>query len=142
MASTSMQRRRDPITEVLDWFDFAPPFSRRGVGLIPYVRIEDYIEDGTYVIRAELPGIDPDQDVELSLQGDTLTIRGERREEEKARNRHEFHYGAFERTLMVPAGTKAEDIRASYADGVLELRVPLRETEVEPRRIPVQRAGA
>jgi HSP20 family molecular chaperone IbpA len=42
----------------------------------------------------------------------------------------------------VPAGTKADDIRASYADGVLELRVPLRETEVEPRRIPVQRAGA
>ena len=141
MASTTMQRRRDPIAEMLDWFDFTPPFSRRGVGLIPYVRIEDYVEDGTYVIRAELPGIDPDKDIELSLQGDMLTIRGERREEEKTRNRHEFHYGAFERSVSVPRGTKAEEIKASYVDGVLELRVPVKETGAEPHRIPVQRVA-
>jgi HSP20 family molecular chaperone IbpA len=141
MASTTMQRRRDPITEMLDWFDFNAPFTRRGVGLVPFVRIEDYVEDGAYVIRAELPGIDPDKDVELSLQGDTLTIRGERREEEKARNRHEFHYGAFERSVTVPPGTKAEDIEAGYADGVLELKVPVKETDVEPHRIPVQRSA-
>lgn len=136
-----MQRRRDPISDMLDWFDFTPPFTRRGVGLVPYVRIEDYVEDGAYVIRAELPGLDPDKDVELNLQGDTLTIRGERREEEKARNRHEFHYGMFERAVTVPVGTKAEDIKASYADGVLELHVPVKQADAEPHRIPVQRAA-
>jgi HSP20 family molecular chaperone IbpA len=141
MASMTMQRRRDPIAEMLDWFDFTPPFARRGVGLVPWIRIEDYVEDGAYVIRAELPGIDPDKDVELQLQGDTLTIRGERREEEKVRHHHEFHYGAFERAVTVPTGTKAEDIKAGYADGVLELRVPVRETDAEPHRIPVQRTA-
>jgi HSP20 family molecular chaperone IbpA len=126
---------------MLEWFDFTPPFTRRGVGLVPYVRIEDYVDDGHYVVRAELPGIDPDNDVELSLRGDTLTIRGERREEERTRHHHEFHYGAFERSVPVPAGTRAEDILADYAGGVLEIRVPISDTGAGVHRIPVRRTS-
>lgn len=141
MTSAIAHRRRDPITDMLEWFDFTPPFTRRGVGLVPYIRIEDYVEDGHYVVRAELPGVDPDKDVELSLRGDTLTIRGERREEDRTRNHHEFHYGAFERSVPVPAGTRAEDIRADYAGGVLEIRVPVSDTDAEAHQIPVRRTS-
>ena len=51
------------------------------------------MDDGTYVLRAEMPGIDPDKDVSLDIEGDVLTISGERREEKKEKNRHELHYG-------------------------------------------------
>lgn len=141
MTSAIAHRRRDPITDMLEWFDFTPPFTRRGVGLVPYIRIEDYVEDGHYVVRAELPGVDPDKDVELSLRGDTLTIRGERREEDRTRNHHEFHYGTFQRSVPVPAGTRAEDIRADYAGGVLEIRIPVSDADAEAHQIPVRRTS-
>ena len=137
---TTVTRRTNPVAEMLNWLEGEPPFSVRGFGLSPYIRVEDYVEDGVYVLRAEMPGIDPDKDVQLSVEGDVLTIKGERQEEEKEKNRHEFHYGSFSRTLTLPRGTKAEDIKANYADGVLELRVPMEGEEPQARTIPVQRA--
>jgi HSP20 family molecular chaperone IbpA len=106
------------------------------MGLTPYVRVEDYVEDATYVVRAEMPGIDPDKDVEVNVLDDVLTVRGERKEERQDLNRHEFHYGSFERRLRLPRGTKEEDIKASYQDGVLELRIPFQRsgTPTAPRR--------
>jgi HSP20 family molecular chaperone IbpA len=102
------------------------------------VRVEDYVEDDTYVLRAELPGVDPERDVSVTMHGETLTIDGERREETRTKQRREFYYGAFRRTLTLPSGTNAEDIEAAYTDGVLEVRVPLRTAgSATPRRIPV-----
>ena len=141
--TTIVRRRTNPVTDVLNWLEAEPPvlMGMRGFGLAPYIRIEDFVEDGTYVLRAEMPGIDPEKDVEVEVIDDVLTIRGERREEEHERNRHEFHYGSFERSLRLPRGTKAEDVKASYADGVLELRIPADVEEPQSTRIPVQRAG-
>jgi len=141
--TTIARRRTNPVTDVLNWLEAEPPvlMGMRGLGLAPYIRIEDFIEEGTYVLRAEMPGIDPEKDVEVEVSDDVLTIRGERREEEHERNRHEFHYGSFERSLRLPRGTKAEDVKASYADGVLELRIPAGLEEPQSTRIPVQRAG-
>lgn len=136
--TTVVRRRPNPVTEILNWFD-EPGMNLRGLGLTPYVRIEDYVEDDTYVIKAEMPGIDPEEDVNIQVDGDMLVIQGERRDEEHEKNRHEFHYGSFSRTLPLPHGCKAEDITATYTDGVLKLTVPLEGQAEAPRRIPVQR---
>jgi HSP20 family protein len=138
--TTVAKRSSSPMAEMLDWLESNSPLNLHGLGLAPYVRIEDFVEEGAYVLRAELPGIDPEKDVEVSLENDMLTIRGERREETKEKNRREFHYGSFRRTVSLPKGADADNITASYTDGVLEVRVPTT-TEVAPSvRIPVQRS--
>lgn len=131
------------MADMLEWLESNSPFNVRGLGLAPYVRVEDYMDGDTYVLRAELPGVNPDEDVELHIEHDMLTITGERREETKEKNHREFHYGSFRRTIPVPPGTKAEDVTATYADGVLEVRVPTRPEEAQASvKIPVQRARA
>lgn len=140
--TTISRRTGDTVSDVLGWLEGDPPFGFRGFGLTPYVRVEDFVEDGAYVMRAEMPGIDPDKDIEVKVDGDVLTVRGERREEQKDRRRHEFHYGSFERSVRLPKGAKTEDVKASYVDGVLELRVPIDGNESEARTIPVQRPEA
>jgi HSP20 family protein len=133
--STPMRHRANPIAELLSRFDL-----EAGMGLSPSVRVEDYVEGDTYVLRAELPGIDPDKDVEITVDRDVLTISGERREEVKERNRQELHYGSFRRSVTLPGDAREKDISASYADGVLEVRVPFDEDQDRTRRIPVRRA--
>jgi HSP20 family molecular chaperone IbpA len=128
------------MAEMLDWLESNSPLNLHGVGLAPYVRVEDFVEEGAYVLRAELPGIDPEKDVEVTVEGDMLTIHGERREETKEKNHREFHYGSFRRTVSLPKGAKADEITASYDDGVLQVRVPIEHPETPSVRIPVQRA--
>ena len=140
MTSTVARRTASPIADMLDWLESATP-SWRGLGLAPYVRVEDFVENGTYVLRAEMPGIDPDKDVELTVEGDMLTIRGERREEKKDKNHHEFHYGSFARSVPLPRDIKPEEVVATYTDGVLEVRVPAVGPEPEVRKVPVQRTS-
>ena len=113
-----------PAPSPTSWTGSSPdrPLGLSGFGLAPYVRIEDYMDDGTYVLRAEMPGIDPDKDVSLDIEGDVLTISGERHEEKKEKNRHEFHYGAFTRSIPLPRNVNTDEIRATYVDGVLEVR--------------------
>jgi HSP20 family protein len=106
-------------------------------------RVEEFEDDGTRVIRAELPGVDPDKDVEITIEGDELRIRAERRQEEKVeekgRLRSEFRYGSFARRLTLPAGAVADDVKATYHDGVLEVRVPISSEKAAATKIPVAR---
>ena len=100
--------------------------------------MEDFVEDGVYILRAEVPGIDPDKDVDLTVVGDTLTVKGERREEKKDKHLREFHYGSFYRSVRLPGPVDADKVTASYTDGVLEVRVPLEKAaEASGTRIPV-----
>ncbi len=115
-----------------------------GPGLM---RVEEFVESETKVIRAELPGIDPEHDVEISVSDGILHIRAERleRTEEEQQNgyRSEFRYGTFERSLELPEGTVEGDITAGYQDGILEVRVPAppapERAAPEPVRIPVRK---
>lgn len=106
-------------------------------------RIEEYREDGTLVVKADLPGLDPEKDVEITISDGQLTIHAERHREEKVEERdyyrEEVQYGAFTRTLPVPAGVTEGDVKATYKDGVLEVRVPVREAEQPAVKIPVER---
>jgi HSP20 family molecular chaperone IbpA len=140
--STLARHHRNPLAEVLEWLESEPSLGMRGADRAPYIPVEDFVEEGTYVLRAEMPGIDPDKDVSLTVQDGILTIHAERQEETRERNRREFQYGSFTRSVALPPGTRAEDINASYADGVLELRAPIDGGSAEPTRIPVQRPQA
>jgi HSP20 family protein len=109
-----------------------------------WMRVEEYVDDKTLVVRAELPGIDPDKDVDISVVRGTLAIRAEREERSEAKQRDsyrsEFHYGSFLREIALPAGCEEADISATYRDGVLEVRVPIGEVaSPAPTRIPVTR---
>ncbi|MGZ4498849.1 MAG: Hsp20/alpha crystallin family protein [Nocardioidaceae bacterium] len=98
------------------------------------------MQEGDYVVRAEMPGVDPEKDIEVSIEGDVLTIRGQRREEERDKNHSEFRYGSFSRSIRLPGSVQAGDVSAKYDAGVLEVRVPVASTSAEPTKIPVQRA--
>lgn len=137
--SKDVTKASNPFAEMLDWLDSGNPFGLRSFGLTPYVRVEDYVEDDTYVLRAEMPGIDPDKDVTVSVEDDTLTIRGERREEEKDKHHRELHYGSFTRSVTLPKGVDADQITATYTDGVLEVRVPRAGEQSAAVKVPVRR---
>jgi HSP20 family protein len=119
-------------------------FDDRSPLTLDTIRIEEYIEDGTLVVRAEMPDVDIDKDVDISVHDGLLHIKAERshREEEKERTfyRSEFRYGAFERTIPLPSGATVDDVKATYENGVLEIRMPTT-TKTEPTKVSVQRVG-
>ncbi len=129
----------------LDW----PPRWRRWLDLEGdqdrWLRVEEMREDDTLVVRAEVPGIDPDKDVDVSVTEGVLHIAAKR--EEKAEHRakgwyrSEFAYGEFSRDLPLPTGVEASAVKASYKDGILEVRIPwLTKHEPTPAKVPVSRS--
>ncbi|KRE78571.1 Hsp20/alpha crystallin family protein [Arthrobacter sp. Soil763] len=92
------------------------------------IKVEQFQDGNTLVVRAEVPGIDPEKDVDVSVSNGMLNIKAEREEktEHKSKTgyRSEFRYGSFVRSIALPAGAREEDITASYKDGVLEVRAP------------------
>ena len=98
-------------------------------------RVDTFIKDDNLVVRADLPGVDP-KEVDISLEGNILTVRGERKAEKEDANYREVSYGRFERRVRVPNGTDAEKIAAKYTNGVLEVTVPL--PKPVTRKVPVE----
>ena len=101
-----------------------------------------YRENGTLVMKAELPGLDPSEDIEIAVEDDLLTVRGQKIAEEEVANKDRFikerRFGRFERRIPLPDGVKAEDIEAAYDKGVLTVKVPLPAEEAPvAKRIPV-----
>jgi HSP20 family protein len=91
------------------------------------LHVDEYVEDDVIVVRAELPGIDPERDLEVDVADDILRISAERAEDASAGRAYlhrELPRGSARRVLPMPSGTKADTVRATYRDGVLEVRVP------------------
>ena len=148
--ATEVERVRDRPVRLWDWFD-GPELSRwfgdmkPWFGTVDQLRIEQEVNDDTMTIRAEMPGIDPDKDVDISLDDDILRIRAERRsetkEEQEGRVRSEFHYGSFERRLRVPKGVGLDDVKATYKDGILQIVLPYKvASEEQPKKIAIERS--
>ena len=112
------------------WTDRAP--------FAPVVDIAETPEE--FVIHADLPGV-AQKDVKVGLLGDVLTLRGERQEENQENTgtvlRVERATGAFERSFRLGAPVRSDGVKATYRDGVLEVRVPKAE-EARQREIPIQ----
>lgn len=106
--------------------------------------IESFVEEGKLIVRVELPGIDP-KDITVNVAGDMLTIRGSREEEHETHKRdflnREFRYGAIERSMPLRQGVKAEDIKANFSNGLLQLTIPIPE-ESAPKEVKVHVAHA
>ena len=87
------------------------------------LRVEEHEESGSLVLTLTMPGLDPEQDVEVTVADGALEVCVERLEEattdEDGVTRTERHFGSFRRSVPLPAGTDAEDITANYNDGVL-----------------------
>jgi len=129
------------IPDLLDWLD-APWPAMLPFGSNATFRVEDYVDDGTYMIRAELPGVDPEGDVEVTVESGVLTIRAERREESKQDRHSEFRYGSLSRTVTLPEGADADKITARYDKGILEVTVPVPQRgKTGPRQISVKKSG-
>jgi HSP20 family molecular chaperone IbpA len=127
---------------LFDWLETEFPFfpTLRALDREHAIRCEEYIEGGKYVLRAELPGIDPDKDVDVSITGGVLRVTAERREIKKEHHRSEFSYGSFHRALTLPEGADQDSVTASYQDGILQVTVALPERSIpEPKRIPIER---
>ena len=103
-------------------------------------RVEELIRDDYYLIRAELPGLDPDKDIEVTVDGRTLTIYAERWQKDDEPHRTEFRYGPLTRSVRLPARVDAQDITASYRKGILEVSVPIPAAKPEGSRIPIENA--
>ncbi|MBT1004365.1 Hsp20/alpha crystallin family protein [Paenarthrobacter sp. DKR-5] len=109
-----------------------------------WLRVEQYQDGSDLVVRAELPGVDPDNDIDITVDDGVLTVAGRRTERAERRRwrsyRSEFRYGSFNRSFALPEGVSADSIQATYRDGVLEVRIPVPEEAREGRRtVPVKR---
>lgn len=102
------------------------------------IRIEEHVTEGTYVLRAELPGLDPARDVEITVEDGLLTLRAERGEELTEKHRTEFRYGTFARCVRLPAGAQGDKATAAYQDGVLTITVPVPSSKTGTTTIPVR----
>jgi HSP20 family protein len=116
------------LSDLFDRF-FGPGERERSVwgtqGWAP--AIESKVDNGNLIIKADLPGIDP-KEVSISVLGNQLTIEGERKQEEKKEEKDYFYqevsYGKFSRTITLPEGVNADQVKANYKNGVLEISVP------------------
>lgn len=125
------------LPDLTDWWNAFTP------GLAPVfgnhmLRVEESLTGDHYVVRAEIPGIDPAKDVEVSVHAGLLTIKAERTETHEEKGHSEFNYGVFERTVSLPEGAKDEGIEASYAKGILTVSVPVGESKEKVTRVDVK----
>ena len=137
--------RPDMFQRLTDWLDL-PDVVRFGdrPRFAELIKIEEKAAEGKLEIRAEMPGIDPDKDVDVSINDGVLTITAERRQEEKGEREgatfSEFRYGSFMRSLNVPKDTSVKDVKASYKDGILTIVVPTpAEKQTEAIKVPISR---
>ena len=135
----SITLRRDPRTVIPDFIDwFEEPFLTLRPYLAQPIRIEDYSEDGHYVVRAEIAGINPEKELEVATGAGYLSIRAERSSHVEGKHRSEFRYGSFSRTLELPPGADTDDVSADYINGILTIKVAIKgERREAAKSIPV-----
>ena len=118
--------------DLTGWFDTDLPIRSGHL-----IRMEETLTDTQYVVRAELPGMDPGKDITVTVEEGVLTISAERREEEKVRGRSEFRYGMLQRAVRLPANADLDHLTARYDKGVLTVTVPLTAAKPAGRTVPI-----
>jgi HSP20 family protein len=133
---TSFRREMDQLWD--RFFSERPALDMLEKGWEPTMDITETKSD--LIVKAELPGIDP-KEIDISLTGDTLTIKGEKQQEkeEKEENyyRIERSYGIFSRTIKLPVSVQNDKIKASYQHGVLKITLPKSE-EAKQKQIKIK----
>ena len=140
----TLWRNRASFEGLTSWFDDIDTWFDTGFADVPDLKwrpdIDVEEEEGTYLIRADLPGLEK-KDIHIELRDGYLTLRGERKSEHEDNKdnyrRIERTYGSFERIFRVPESVTEKDIHAKYKDGVLELTVPAPKP-IEPKTTEVK----
>jgi len=111
--------------------------ERAAFGWVPTIDVME--KDDKYIVKADLPGM-KEEDVDVSVVGDALVIKGERKEESEVKEEDyyccERSYGSFSRSVALPSNVDADKIEADYSDGVLEVTLP-KAAGVQPKKIGV-----
>ncbi len=117
------------------WANLRPMFGNH------VIRVEDEMKEGNYELRAEIPGVDPAKDVDITVRDGVLTIKAERSEKKESNGRSEFSYGSFMRAVTLPAGADEDSIKASYDKGILTVSVPVTaEVQAAEKHVAVEAA--
>ncbi|GAV26009.1 heat-shock protein 20 [Carboxydothermus islandicus] len=140
----------DPWREMLNFKNQMERFFERGDFLEPFnparlfsPRVEIFEEGNDVVVRAEIPGLNAKEDLEVIVEPESLTLRGEIRNERERKQerfyRSERYYGKFSRTIALPAEVEPDHARASYQNGILEVRMKKSgKNNPRARRIEIQ----
>lgn len=129
-------RREARVPDLFDLFEI--PFTALRPFTGQAIRVEDFMDDGNYVVRAELPGIEPEKNLNISVSHGILTIHAERQEEHAEQHHSEFRYGSYERQIRLPENIKEDKIKAGYDKGILTVTMPLQKEKESLRRIPIE----
>jgi HSP20 family protein len=120
------------VGDLFEWFE-TEPLVRTG----HMIRVEDRLTDNEYLVRAELPGCDPQKDIQVGVEHGMLTIKCMREEQKQEHDRTEFRYGLLQRIIRLPGNAVDQKIAAKYVNGVLEVKVPLAESKPQGRQISI-----
>jgi HSP20 family protein len=122
-----------------NWLDWPGFMSQSGESWFPSLEVEDY--GGTMVVRVDLPGINQN-DVKVEVNEGDLFIHGERKREHEEHGRgfyrSERSYGSFSRCIPLPEGARADQARAQFNNGVLEVSIPVPDSDIRARTIPIE----
>jgi HSP20 family protein len=132
-----LERRFD---DILNWPPLPAVWRRiptMDMGWAPAIDV--FEKEDKFVVKAELPGM-KEEDINISVVGDTLTIKGERKAESEVKEDNYYYcersYGSFSRSIAIPSNVDAQKIEANYEDGVLEVSLP-KTLKVKPKKISV-----
>ncbi|WP_237569921.1 Hsp20/alpha crystallin family protein [Mycolicibacterium lacusdiani] len=142
MSNAAVQQHHRPSwPDVSEFFSGFPAWAglRQTLGDRP-IKVEDEITGDEYELRAEIPGVDPKKDVDITLRDGVLTIKAERTEKKESNGRSEFSYGSFTRSVTLPTAADEDSITADYEKGILTVKIPLKRSEVREKHITVGKA--
>jgi HSP20 family protein len=124
-----------PSVELADW-PGSPLSTLHHEEATAPIRTEAYVRDGRYVVRFELPGIDPETGLDVSAEANVLSVHAERPVGEAGKYHSEFRYGLFDSHVTLPAGADTSDVTATHQNGILEVSVGM-ESKHSARKIKV-----
>jgi HSP20 family protein len=133
-----MSAGQRPSQSMLKWVAGSTPVAMLRQAGRP-IRAEDYVENGVYVIRADLPGVDPARDIDVTVRRGAIEIKAIRRDDLKRRQHHEISYGLFRRVLPLPDDADGSTLTTRYSNGVLEVAVDLPGARRAAGATPVRR---
>jgi HSP20 family protein len=139
-----MNRFAEEMERMFEDFGLGRSWLRAGMGEMGQAiwspQVEIFERGGQFIVRADLPGLTKD-DVKVDITDEALTIQGERKQEhEEDRegwHRSERSYGSFYRSIPLPEGIKADEAKANFRDGVLEISIPAPQREGRRRQIDI-----
>ena len=98
------------------------------------IPVEQYPDGSSYLVRFEVPGIDPVADLAVRVEAGTLVVQAQRTDAEQLDHQSEFRYGRFARRVTLPPGADVRDVSASYRNGILTVRVGMKPEHQQPAR--------